>query len=101
MPPRKPTPAPRKVTKATVAAAATQESPAKAPKRAGVSPYPDLKMAISMLKLRLPHVGEERRKLIEKWITQLTRLNAEMTRLRKLEELANSLTQPKQESLPL
>lgn len=63
-------------------------------------------MAISMLTHRLPHVGEERKKLIEKWVVQLTRLNNEMTRLRKLEELANSLTtapngQPKQESLPL
>lgn len=104
MPPRKPTtaaPAPRKVTKATVAAAATQAAPARPAKPKGMSPYPDLKMAISMLSHRLPHVGEERRKLIEKWVAQLTRLNNEMNRLRKLEELANSLTQPQQESLPL
>jgi hypothetical protein len=100
MPPRKPTPAPRKVTKATVAAAATQPAAPK-PKRPAISPYPDLKMAISMLQHRLPHVGEERKKLIEKWVANLTRINNEMNRLRKLEELANSLTQPKQESLPL
>lgn len=101
MPPRKPTSVPRKVTKSTVAATATQAAPAKAAKPKGLSPYPDLKMAISMLNHRLPHVGEERKKLIEKWIIQLTRLNNEMNRLRKLEELANSLTQPQQESLPL
>lgn len=105
MPPRKPTTTPRKVTKALVQRSlgevGTVAAPAKPAKPKGMSPYPDLKMAITMLTHRLPHVGEERKKLIEKWIAQLTRLNNEMNRLRKLEELANSLTQPQQESLPL
>ncbi|MCP5404681.1 MAG: hypothetical protein H6922_00430 [Pseudomonadaceae bacterium] len=66
-----------------------------------ISPYPDLKIAIKMLEQRATHVGEDRKRLIDKWLVQLQKVQAEMVRLRKLEKLAGTLAQPQQESLPL
>ncbi|MFZ2586858.1 MAG: hypothetical protein WAZ18_01855 [Alphaproteobacteria bacterium] len=66
-----------------------------------MSPYPDLAMAISMLTHRAKNATGERRALIDKWIVQLTKMHAEMVKLRKLEVLADTLTKPHQESLPL
>lgn len=62
----------------------------------GFSPYPDLHMAINMLRHRSNHVQGERKVLVEKWISQLTRLQAEMTRLHKLEKLADSMSKVSQ-----
>lgn len=84
----------------TLAAASPVAKPA-ARKAGGISPYPDLKMAILMLEQRALHVGDERRALIEKWVAQLAKIQHDITRLRKLEQLASSLSQPQQESLPL
>lgn len=85
------------------AASPVKVSPAKGGARpmGSISPYPDLGMAISMLNHRLAHASGERKALIEKWVVQLTKIHAEMIKLRKLEKLSSALTQPHQESLPL
>lgn len=86
--------------KASLAAAPAATKPAGS-RKGGISPYPDLKMAIMMLEQRAQHVGDERRALIEKWVAQLGKIQHDITRLRKLEALAATLSQPTQESLPL
>lgn len=114
MPPRKPvvsprTPAPRAAAPRTTASAMLRAagealpapSSARTGKLANISPYPDLAMAISMLQRRAGHVTPERKALLEKWIVTLTRLQNEMTRLRKLERLSDNLSQPHQGDLPL
>lgn len=104
MPPRKPVATPRSPALkagAAMARAAASPLPAKAAKPMAISPYPDLAMAIAMLQRRAGHVGGERKMLLDKWILTLSRLQGEMTRLRKLEKLADNLSQPHQGDLPL
>lgn len=85
---------------ATTKAAASPVKTANRP-MGSISPYPDLGMAISMLGHRAKHASGERKALIDKWVAQLTKIHAEMIKLRKLEKLSQALVQPHQESLPL
>lgn len=62
------------------------------PRSAGFSPYPDLTMAIEMLKKRANNLSEgERRQLVAKWAETLQKMQTEMQKLHKLEILANRL----------
>jgi hypothetical protein len=76
-------------------AMANQPAPAKPVARPGFSPYPDLTMALEMLNKRLQHVTPgERHTLITKWLTQLTKIQAEMQKLYRLEQLSQKLRTP-------
>jgi hypothetical protein len=104
MPPRQPlkirSNASRRTTKKALAAAAAATLPElevapKKPTRSTVSPYPDLAMAIQMLSRRAANVAEgERKILITKWLESLTKINEEMQKLHKLENLATRLISP-------
>jgi hypothetical protein len=69
-----------------------------APKQPSLSPYPDLSMAIHMLEICLKNAEGERKTLLEKWMRTLTKLQAEMQALHKMEALKHrvvlSVTKP-------
>lgn len=71
--------------------------PPRPPRSGGVSPYPDLSMAIAMLEKRQSHLGQqfgassERAQLAQKWLSQLKSVHTEMQKLHKLEQLATRL----------
>jgi hypothetical protein len=62
------------------------------PKKVNLAPYPDLSMAIVMLRHRLATVGPQRKDLIESWLGQIEDIHANIVKLRKLEILSESLT---------
>jgi hypothetical protein len=62
------------------------------PNKVNLAPYPDLSMAIVMLRHRLPQVGPQRAELIGQWLKDLEAIHAGVTKLKKLEILSESLT---------
>lgn len=76
---------------------------APAPRKfAPISAYPDFTMALAMLRSRSNNLPDgERKTLIDKWITQLVKIQADITKLKKLEDLAGKVASPQQGTLPL
>lgn len=68
------------------------EGTAPARPRLTYSPYPDLSMAIEMLEKRQKHITGERQAIITRWLDTLTKMQAEMQKLHKLEIFASRLT---------
>ncbi|HEX2859632.1 MAG TPA: hypothetical protein VHP58_05505 [Alphaproteobacteria bacterium] len=62
------------------------------PKKVNLSPYPDLSMAIAMLRYRQAQVDPQRADLIKQWLASLTDIHTSITKLKKLEILSESLT---------
>ena len=58
------------------------------------SVYPDLSPAIDLVRSRLKIVAEDRHPLLEKWLTQLEKIETEMRHLERIEGLTSILTQP-------
>lgn len=56
--------------------------------------YPDLTAAIDLLRMRSKVVTKDSAPLLEKWLTQLEKINAEMRHLERIEGLTSILTQP-------
>ena len=62
------------------------------PKKVNLAPYPDLSMAIVMLRHRTTQVGEQRAALITRWLEELETIHTAIIKLKKLEILSESLT---------
>lgn len=57
----------------------------------GMSPYPDLRMAIAMLNKRVETLSPERQMVVHKWIHQLEKIQKEMTHLTKIEQFTKNV----------
>lgn len=57
----------------------------------GMSPYPDLRMAIAMLKKRLENLPPERQMVVNKWINQLEKTQQEITHLTRIEQFTDNV----------
>lgn len=58
----------------------------------GMSAYPDMRMAIAMLKKRVESLPPERQMVVNKWINQLEKIQAEMNHLRRIEQFTDNVT---------
>lgn len=78
------------------APAAAPEKPKKAGSRlaSAFSLYPDLHLAIAMLGKRQTQLEGNKAELVGRWVTDLTRIQAEITKLKKLEGLTESVKRP-------
>ena len=57
-----------------------------------LTPYPDLSLALAMLRQRMGQVGPQRAELIGKWVKALEVAQTGIVKLKKLEILSDSLT---------
>lgn len=86
--------APRKATApAETAFALTPPTPEvpKKPAPLRFSAYPDLAMAMSMLRVHQRHAGPQKAALLDKWLTMLNKVQTEMTALQNLESLTGAV----------
>ena len=57
----------------------------------GMSAYPDLRMAIAMLKKRQETLPPERQMVVNKWLNQLEKIQQEIQHLTRLEQFTDNV----------